>query len=423
MQKSTEIFVRKLNGLQCFDPSGDFIGKMRDVVLILSSSRAVGLVVEVYGKRQIFVPLSRVKTITSEQIVISGLVNMKRFEKREVEDLAFKDFVGLGVEIKNDEDGNKWQVQDFSIVQHLNSEWHISQVYVSRATNTVHGIQKLFKNPQVESKFIKLNEIVDHKTGEQSTDHIIESIEQMKPADAADVIMDLEDERQVEIAEDLDNERLADVLEEMPEAQQLTLIEQFDNDRAADVLEEMEADDAADLLKMMPEKKAEELLDEMNPDDANDVRRLLKYSNDTAGGLMNPNTVVLTPDSTVNFALAKIRREILPPSVASAVFICRQPIDTPTGKFLGILHFQQLLRTPPHVQLGSIVDQDVCYVKPSATLDEVARVFAMYNSLIIPVLDDDYRLLGAISVDDLIDHMLPSNWRDLELINGGHYNE
>ena len=94
------------------------------------------------------------------------------------------------------------------------------------------------------------------------------------------------------------------------------------------------------------------------------------------------------------------------------VFVARPPLETPTGRFLGVAHFQRLLREPPHAAVGSVLDSDVEGVSPDAPLGRVTRILATYDLLCVPVLDAEKRLLGAISVDDVLDHMLPDDWRE-----------
>lgn len=185
-------------------------------------------------------------------------------------------------------------------------------------------------------------------------------------------------------------------------------------ERAADVLEEMDPDDAADLLGELPEDDKERLLDLMKPSEAADVRRLMAYEDRTAGGLMTTEPIVLRPDSTVAEALARIRNPDLSPALAAQVYVCRPPDETPTGKYLGTIHFQRLLRDPPYTMVSSILDEDLQALTPAAQLQEIAGFFATYDMVAAPVVDDSGSLLGAVTVDDVLDHMLPDDWREQE---------
>jgi len=221
------------------------------------------------------------------------------------------------------------------------------------------------------------------------------------------------------VVDALDDERLADVIEELPDADQTDLLSHLDAERAADVLEAMNPDDAADVLAELPATDAEALLRLMQPEESAPVRRLLAYSHDTAGGLMTPEPVILTPDSTVAEALARIRNPDLTPALASMVFVARPPQETPTGRYLGCVHAQRLLREPPFELVAGAVDSELSTLRPDAHLAEVTRYFATYNLVCAPVVDAAAHLVGAVTGDDELDHLLPDNWREDELGTAG----
>ena len=150
----------------------------------------------------------------------------------------------------------------------------------------------------------------------------------------------------------------------------------------------------------------------MEPEESAPVRRLLQYSSESAGGLMTPEPVVLTPDATIAEALARIRSPDLTPALASMVFVCRPPQATPTGRYLGCVHTQRLLREPPFELVAGALDTEMAHLSPDAALTDVTRFFASYNLVCAPVVDDEDHLLGAVTVDDVLDHLLPDNWRD-----------
>ena len=230
------------------------------------------------------------------------------------------------------------------------------------------------------------------------------------PAEVAAIVRALPIDQRRQLAEAMDDERLADVLEELPEEEQVRIVEQLDRDRLVGVFDEMEYDDLADLLGEMAPADQERMLSVMDIDDADVVRRLLSYEEGTAGGLMTPEVIILGPDATVAEALAQVRNPDWVVSIAAQVFVTPAPYKAPTGKLLGVVHVQRLLREPPPMELGRLVADDPT-VAPDSSDREVAEMLASYDLLAVAVTDEAGRLLGAVTVDDVIDRMLGEGWR------------
>ena len=240
----------------------------------------------------------------------------------------------------------------------------------------------------------------------------------MHPSDVASVVRNLPLTQRKQLADAMDDERLADLLEELPEAEQLRIIEGLDIDRLVNVLEEMEYDDLADLLAEMPGEQRTRVLDAMDEEDADVMRRLLSYDEGTAGSLMTPDIVIFGHTATVAEALAEIRDPEWLVSIAAQVFVVQPPYKPPTGQYLGVVHFQRLLREPPSMELGRCVEQEPT-ITPDMPEREVAERLASYNLLSVGVCDDSGRLLGAITVDDVLDRTLPTGWRQRRRVNAG----
>ena len=412
-----------------FDPIGDQVGRVRDVVAVFGASpqapRAIGLVVEVPGRRRVFVPMARVTSMDAGQVITTGLVNLRRFEQRPSETLLLGEMLDRSVSLRSSGDdngdgsgdgsgggGDQVTIEDLSIeATRSNREWRVTEVFVRRGRpgRLTGRLRRRGDAFLVDFQNVSDLGVVEQRQGAAN---LLAAFDELKAADLAEVIRELLPRRRVEVAAALDDERLADVLEELPEDDQVAILSELGSDRAADVLEAMQPDDAADLLSELPPEQAEQLLALMDPTEAADVRRLLAYADDTAGGLMTSEPVVLAPDASVAEALAQVRRQELSPALAAAAYVCRPPLETPTGRYLGMVHIQRLLREPPGTSVGNLVDRDVEPLSTSAPLSHVTRHLAVYNLVALPVTDAAGRLVGAVTVDDVLDHLLPDDWRD-----------
>lgn len=410
MSTTTRVFIARLAGIGVFDPNGDQLGRVRDAVATLrvgrQPPRVLGLVVEVQHRRRIFVPMGRVTRIEPEAVVLTtGSVNIRRFEQRPSELLVLGEVLDRGV--VRIEDGVRLVVVDAAMEQSRTRDWVITRLAVRNATSKLGRRRAVLH--QVD--WNEVDGLSAVETG-QGADSLLAVLAGLRPADVASQLQDMSDKRQQEVAEALSDERLADVMEELPEEDQINIITGLPDERAADVLEKMNDDDAADLLRELPADEQERLLEIMLPEEAAPVRRLMTYGEYTAGGMMTSEPVVLLPDATVAEALARLRNPDLSPALAAQVYVVRPPQATPTGRYLGVAHFQRLLREPPSVLVSGVMDDDINPLSPESTLQQVTRHLATYNLVAVPVVDDNDRLLGAVSVDDVIDHLLPEDWRD-----------
>ena len=404
------VFLARLAGTGVFDPNGDQLGKVRDAVATLRSNnqtpRILGFIVEVPPRKRIFIPITRVTSIDNGHVIITGLLNMRRFEPRTNEISVLSEMLDRSVTLI--ETNEKVTVEDVGMELSKTGDWFIEKVHVMR-----RGIGLRRRGA---SSTVTWNEISGFTINEtnQGVSNLLGTLSNLRAADLASVLHDLTVKRRAEVARALDDERLADVLEEMNEASRVELLAELEGERAADVLEEMDPDDAADLLREIGQEKAQTLLALMEPEDAEDVQRLMHYEDYSAGGMMTTEPIVLTADSTVAEALSRVRLSEVAPGLASQVFVCRQPLETPTGRLMGVVHIQRLLREPPATLLGSILDSDIAPLAAETPLSEVSSYLASYNLLAVPIVDVNERLLGVVTVDDVLDHLLPENWRQDE---------
>ena len=404
---ANRVFVARLAGCGVFDPLGDRVGKVIDVLVAYRNSgapRTTGMLIEITGRRRVFVPIARVTSIAPGQVITNGLIDLRRFTQRGQEVRIIAEMLGRKVSLK---DGSgQAAIEDLAIEQNNQKDWVVSDLFVRRpktsATPFGRGV----------TLFVEWNDVTEQQSEEsQSAEQLIATYSDMLPADLASALMDLPEDRMIEVAEELDDERLADVLEELPEEEQIEIVQDLDDERAAEVLDLMQPDDAADLMQNLPEDRAEAILDLMDEEEADDIRRLMSFGEFTAGGLMTTEPVICSADATVAEAMALIRRKEVAPALAASVFVTLPPHETTTGRYLGMVHFQKLLRYPPHERLGSLLDTDVEPVSAETHISKIHRTLANYNLVALPVVDKENRLIGVVTVDDVLDHLLPEDWR------------
>jgi CBS domain-containing protein len=396
------IFTSRLTGRPLLDSEDMALGKVRDVVILPSAGGdppwVVGLVVSLQ-RREIFVNLGRVAEISIDGAHLrGGTVDLQRFSRRIGEILASELYgkpVGPGT------------VRDVGIVpsERRRAAWEVSVLAIGQGRSFGASLGLRHNNTTIvpwdkHPELFKVTALAEQ----------LVQLREMHPTDLANAVEALPDARKRELAAMLHDEQLADVLEELPEQDQVRLLAGLGVDRIADVVEEMQPDDAADLLGEMPQEQRERLLAAMQTVQAADLRRLLRYDATTAGGLMTSQPLIVPPDTPVAEVLARIRDSGVPATSAAQVYVCEPPSVTPTGRFLGTVGFQQLLRQAPAASVGECLEESG-FVRPDLSEKEVARRMAAYNLIGVAVCDEDGRLLGAITVDDVLDRILPSDWR------------
>lgn len=394
------VFVSRLAGLLLLTSDGSPVGRVIDVVIGYPAPEVappvLGFMVDVQ-RRHIFVNANRVSELdNSGARLLSSTVDLRRFRLRGGELLARKDLLDRRV--------GRETINDVALrpTPGFVRSWEVAGVSLTSGG----GLLRRRKAGRLTGWEVLLG-LFDAGPVEQ----YMAELREMHPADAATQIAAMPESERVALAEAMDDEDLADLLVELPEDEGVAIIQRLGAERAADVLEEMEPDDAADLLGELSTAGREELLAEMNPEESEGLRRLLAYSPRSAGGLMNSEPLILPPDATVAEALARIRDPDLPAAEAAHVFVCEAPMETPTGRYLGPVGYQRLLREPPMTPLARCLDDGPESVNAELLIGELARRLASYDVVAVPVVDAMGRLLGAVSVDDVLDHLLPIGWR------------
>lgn len=393
------VFVSRIIRLALIDSEGAPLGRVDDVVVVPASRKAprvLGFVASVQ-RRRIFINAARVSELGVSGLRLrSGTIDLRHFQLRPGEILAADQIMDKrhGTSVVND--------IALRYVEGKLPRWEVAAV----ALGAPGPLRR-----RRSSRVVAWNEVAElFDSGPVARE--VAGMRDMHPSEVAKMLTALPLERRRQLAGALDDDRLADLLEELPEDEQLRIVEGIDLERLAHVIEEMDPDDAVDLLGEMPGEQRIKLLASMDPEEARPLRRLLLYDTKTAGGLMTSEPVILTPDTTIAEALARVREFELPPVLAAQVFVVRAPTETPTGAYLGVVGVQRLLREAPSTLLERCLEPDSEAIEPDMPEIEVAQRLAQYDLMAIAVVDGAGRLLGAVTVDDIIDHLLPRDWRD-----------
>jgi CBS domain-containing protein len=394
------IYAFRVMRLPLLDAGGAAIGRLDDIVVVPARAggapRVVGFTAT-SQRRRIFVNAGRIASLDNDGARLrSWDVDLNPFRSRSGEKLLGRDVIDLRVGDETVSDVALRPAGDGRA-----SWWEVTHVRLSQRS-------ALRRRPSF--RLVEWTALADLFAATTEMAAEAARLRDLHPSDVANAVRLLPLHQRKQLAEAMDDERLADLLEELPEAEQLRIIEGLDLDRLIGVLEEMEYDDLADLLVEMPGEQRTRILEAMDDDDAAVMRQLLSYEEGTAGSLMTPEIVILGPTATVAEALAEIRDPDWLVSIAAQVFVCQPPYKAPTGRYLGVVHFQRLLREPPAMELGRCLEHEPV-IPPDTSEREVAERLASYNMLAVGVCDDAGRLLGAITVDDVLDRTLPTGWR------------
>jgi len=229
---------------------------------------------------------------------------------------------------------------------------------------------------------------------------------ELHPADLAEILSDLSRQDGSKLLESLDNEALADALEEVEPDFQASLVEQLPDERLADVLEEMEVDEAADLLAELPEERSQELLKLMEKEDAEDIKELLKYPDDSAGGIMNTNFCAVTPDLTAEQVLRMLRATSDEFETVFYIYVLDKD-----DRLVGVFSLRELVVAQPEAMVRDFMEPRTVTLDLQDSQEDCAQVISKYNLIALPVVDHENRMYGIVTADDALDKIIPTAWK------------
>ena len=408
------LFLSRLVGRPVRDRDGDSFGKMRDLIVALGETYppVTGLVVRVAGARDIFLPWTDVEEIDVDGARLrTTLIDMATFRQRPNEIRLWLDL--LDKQIVDVEGRKIVRVNDIQLAP---VEGHLRLVAVDVGLAGI--LRRLGLSGPGERLAAALHLEAEKYIEWEDVDPVESSVSSLKlrvphaalgtlhPADVAHIVEQLAPRDRAGILAALDDERAADVLEELGADDQVDILEALAPEKAADILEEMGPDEAADLVADLSQERQEQLLSLMEPEDASDVRELLAYGEETAGGLMTTDFITVTPDTTAEQVIERLRA--LHPEADQVYYLY---VTDEAGVLVGTITLRGLIVASPETPVSTFMRPDPISVSVDLDAEQVGAAIARYNLLALPVVDGDGRMQGIVTVDDALERALGEGWR------------
>jgi CBS domain-containing protein/sporulation protein YlmC with PRC-barrel domain len=406
------VHLSSLAGSPLLDSAGERLGRVEDAVVRLDHvdelPPVIGLKARI-GGRDVFLPIDRVEKLGPYAVGTSTTkLNLAQFDRRPGEVLLRADV--LDRSLINVTTARLVTAYEVELVCE-DGRWRVAGIDPSLRPRMWRFLPRRFRGHDSEHR-----EFVSWSDMEPFVGHVPSSrlklthrrLARLHPAQIADLVEAASHEEGEEILEAVgqDKELEADVFEELDDEHQVEFLRERSDKEAAAVLARMAPDDAADLLLELDQERRLPILNLMPPSKQLKIRKLLGFNPSTAGGLMNPDFVSVSREATVEQALERVRRSDLGAQQVSTVCVVE-----PDGKLTGALSLAELLRAKPDRAVVELADASLPSVAVEADVPEVARVMTDYNLIAIPVVDGDGRVAGVIAVDDVLELLLPEEWR------------
>ncbi len=394
------------------DRTGERLGRVEDVIVRLADGGyppVTGLKARI-GGRELFVPVDKVATLQAQAAQLAGQkLNLGRFERREGEVLLRQDV--LGRKLVNVEADPPRLVSAHEIeLACVEGWWRVVGVDPSARAQLRRALPKALKRTIADRPFLDWTDMepfVGHvPSARLRFSH--RKLANLHPAEIADLVEAASHEEGEELIEAVgqDRELEADVFEELDEHHQLEFIRERPDAQVAAVVARMAADDAADLIGEIDQERRGRVLALLPAAGRRRIETLMGYNPATAGGMMSPDFIALAPQATVADALEEVRKSRIAPGMLSTVYL-----HDADGALAGSVAVVTLLRSDPQARLADVAEEEPESVHTDADLPEVARTMTDYNLVMLPVLDEHERVVGVVTVDDVLELTLPAGWR------------
>ncbi|HEX7660799.1 MAG TPA: CBS domain-containing protein [Pseudonocardiaceae bacterium] len=390
------------------DRHGEPLGRLSDVIVRLRGHDyplVTGLVVAVDGRREVFVPVTQVSSFEPDVLTLtSAQLNLRQFERREGEVLLRVDV--LGHRLIEVAEARLVRATDVELV-YRDDEWWVSGIDIHRHRRFLG----LFGGRGLDEHACRDWKLFEPLIGHERSAVLrgaVGRVRGLKPAQIADLLEEASRAEGAEILQHVhqDPELEADVFEELEDDLQSKLLGARTDAEIAAVLTRMQADDAADALAELPQRRRQSILDQLPAGTRTKVLTLMGFNPTSAGGLMGVDFVTVPLDATAGEALDAVRTAAdLQPEALTSVYLVSKK-----GRLRGVVRLALLVQAEPDITLRELAETDPVRVQPDADVVDVALLMADYNLLTLPVVDEDGRPLGVITVDDVLETTLPDEW-------------
>lgn len=391
------------------DGTGKKIGRLKDAIVSSEVSYPIikAIIVDKDDKKTVNIPYNYIDSIGNETKLKTNLDEIKEYKIQNLDIRLLEDV--LDRQVVDIEDKKVRRVNDINISR-SHGYYHIIGVDIGFYGILKRlGLEKIAKPLHVKSnENIIAWEDIDTLNQDYSKLKLKvakQSIKKLHPADIAEIVDQLGLNESINILNSLDDEAAADTLEEVSPERQAYLLEGMDVQLAVKILDEMDPDDAADVLGNLPEETAEELLGLLEPKESEDIRTLLEYPENTAGGIMTTEYAYIEQDLTVGEVMKQLR------DIAKDVETIYYVYVLGDGKLTGVLSLRDILLAEPDMKISEVMISPVITIDIMEEEEEVAQKIAKYNLLALPVVEDENKLKGIVTVDDAIDIVLPVAWK------------
>jgi CBS domain-containing protein len=396
------------------DRGGEPIGRLSDVIVRLRGADnplVTGLVATV-GGREVYVPVEQVGSFGGETVKLtSAKLDLRSFERRDGEVLLRADV--LGHRLIDVENAVLIKAADLQIVERA-GDWVLAGVDIRRRPRRLFGARIPAGTSRADHRFREwsaFEPLIGH-TGSARVRSPFVRIRGLKPAQIADLLEDASKEEESEILGRVhaDPELEADVFEELDEDLATRLLGARTDAEIAEVLSRMRADDAADAIAELPQRRRQPVLDLLPQGQRTKVLTLMGFNPTSAGGLMGVEFVAVPADARVREALAAVASSgNLQPEALTSV----HALDS-HGMLCGVARLVSLVQADPESRVRDIYDDDPVRIGTDTDVVDVAVLMSDYNLITIPVVDESRKMIGVITVDDVLEVTLPEDWRRRE---------